>query len=255
MRVQLVGFWTILDKEVTRIFRIWPQTLLPSVITMTLYFLIFGSFIGSRLGKVAGVSYIEFIVPGLIMMSVITNSYANVSSSVFGAKFQKNIEEMLVSPMSYTTILAGYVSGGVLRGVLVGILVSGVSLFFTDIHLTHVVACLGVIFLTALAFSLAGFLNAVFARKFDDISIVPTFVLTPLTYLGGIFYSIHHLPAFWQTVSLINPVLYIVNLFRHVYLGVSDISPMPAFFALLVFTGVLWGACWWLLKSGMGLRQ
>lgn len=255
MYLQWIGFITLMRKETIRIFRIWSQTLLPSVITTTLYFLIFGHFIGSRIGVVHGHSYIEFIVPGLIMMGVITNSYSNVASSVFGAKFQKNIEELLVSPMAETTILCGYLSGGVVRGCLIGLLITIVSLIFSPLSFYSLPLVIATIFLTAVLFSLAGFVNAIFAKKFDDISIVPTFLLTPLTYLGGVFYSTQFLPPLWRHLSFLNPVLHLVNIFRYGFLGFSDVPVIGAFASLVVLVMGLWALAWTMLKRGIGIRQ
>ena len=252
---QWIGFMTIVRKETIRVLRIWPQTLLPSVITTTLYFLVFGSFIGDRIGEFDGYPYIQFIIPGLIMMSVITNSYSNVSSSLFGAKFQGNVEEMLVSPLSNAVIVLGYVAGGMIRGSLVGLLVMGVSMLFAPLVLHNLALVLGVMLFTSMLFSLGGFVNAMFARNFDDVSIVPTFVLTPLTYLGGVFYSISLLPDIWQTVSRLNPILYLVNLFRYGFLGVSDVPIFGALTFLLVFVVILWSVCLYLLNRGVGLRD
>ncbi|MEM1090122.1 MAG: ABC transporter permease [Pseudomonadota bacterium] len=249
-----VGYATIVRKEVTRIVRIWVQTLVPPAITMTLYFVIFGNLIGKRIGTMDGFNYMDFIVPGLIMMSVITNSYGNTVSSFFGAKFGKHVEEMLISPLPVVIILAGYVTGAVFRGVLVGLVVLGVSLFFTDLQVAHPLVTISVVLITAVIFALAGMVNAIFANKFDDISIIPTFVLTPLTYLGGVFYSISLLPEFWQTVSLANPILYMVNAFRYGILGVSDVSLTVAYSVSAVFVLVLGGVCLVLLKRGVGLR-
>ncbi|MEM7705566.1 MAG: ABC transporter permease [Pseudomonadota bacterium] len=249
-----VGYATIVRKEVTRIVRIWVQTLVPPAITMTLYFVIFGNLIGQRIGTMDGFNYMDFIVPGLIMMSVITNSYGNTVSSFFGAKFGKHVEEMLISPLPVVIILAGYVTGAVFRGVLVGIVVLGVSLFFTDLQVAHPLVTISVVLITAVIFALAGMVNAIFANKFDDISIIPTFVLTPLTYLGGVFYSISLLPEFWQTVSLANPILYMVNAFRYGILGVSDVSLTVAYSVSAVFVLVLGCLCLVLLKRGVGLR-
>src|SRR5690606_7152796 len=220
-------------KEVRRFTRIWPQTLLPPAITMTLYFLIFGNLIGSRIGEMDGYRYMEFIVPGLIMMAVITNSYSNVVSSFFSTKFQHSIEELLVSPIPNWAILAGYITGGVARGLAVGLIVTGMALVFTDLAIQHIGITVSMVVLTAILFSLGGFLNALFARSFDDISIVPTFILTPLTYLGGVFYSITLLPPIWQNLSLANPILYMVNAFRYGILGVSDI-PVGIAYAMVV---------------------
>lgn len=255
LRTQWIGLWTMTRKETLRIFRIWSQTLLPSVISTSLYFLIFGSFIGSRIGLIGEVTYLQFIIPGLVMMSVITNAYSNVVASVFSAKFQRNIEELLVSPLTSTVILLGYIIGGVIRGVLVGILVFLVSLYFTPLPVTHPWIVVSTILGTAILFSLLGFVNAVFARKFDDIAIVPTFVLTPLTYLGGVFYSVHHLPAFWQKVSFFNPILYLVNSFRYGFLGISDISVSASLITMGFLIASLWGIALFLLHRGIGLRQ
>ncbi|MEO0574930.1 MAG: ABC transporter permease [Pseudomonadota bacterium] len=250
-----VAFTTIVRKEVVRVLRIWVQTIVPPAITMTLYFLIFGTLIGSRIGTMDGFSYMEFIAPGLIMMSVITNSYGNVVSSFFGAKFQRHIEEMLVSPVSNGVIILGHVAGGVLRGLMVGTLVALVALFFTKLNIAHPLIMLSMVVLTSVVFSLAGFINAVFAKKFDDISIVPTFVLTPLTYLGGVFYSISLLPEFWQKVSMANPILYMVNAFRYGVLGQSDIPIMTAYALVLFFVVLLFSTCVFLMNRGIGIRE
>jgi ABC-2 type transport system permease protein len=230
VRQNATALWTLVTKEYFRIVRIWVQTLVPPAITMSLYFVIFGNLIGRRIGEMDGFGYMQFIAPGLIMMSVITNSYGNVVSSFFGAKFARHIEEMLVSPMPASLILLGHVAGGVIRGLLVG-------------------------FLVTLVFALAGLINAIFAKKFDDISIIPTFVLTPLTYLGGVFYSISLLPDFWQKVSLANPVLYMVNAFRYGILGVSDIPIDYAYFIIGVFIVSLYSFALLLLKRGVGIRE
>jgi ABC-2 type transport system permease protein len=251
----MVALRTIVYREIRRFTRIWPQTLLPPAITMVLYFVIFGNLIGRQIGDMGGFSYMEYIVPGLIMMSVITNSYGNVVSSFFGSKFQRSIEELMVSPVSPHIILIGYVTGGVLRGLAVGFIVTLLSLFFTDLQVHHLGVTVLVVLLTATIFAMGGFINAVFARNFDDISIIPTFVLTPLTYLGGVFYSISLLPPFWQTLSLVNPVLHMVNAFRYGILGVSDIRIGVAIGFMLIATAVLYGVCIRLLVSGRGMRQ
>lgn len=255
LRPNLVALNTIVYREVRRFMRIWPQTLLPPAITMALYFVIFGNLIGARIGEMDGLPYMDFIVPGLIMMSVITNAYSNVVSSFFGSKFQRNIEELLVAPVSPHVILVGYVAGGVLRGLGVALIVTLLSLFFTTLQVHHVGVTVVVILLAATIFALGGFINAVYARSFDDISIIPTFVLTPLTYLGGVFYSIHLLSPFWQTVSLGNPILHMVNAFRYGILGVSDIHIGTAIGFMVLATAVLYLFCIHLLKSGRGLRQ
>jgi len=241
-------------KELTRILRIWGQTIVPPAITMSLYFIIFGQLIGKRIGQMNGFTYMEYIVPGLVIMSVITNSYGNMVSSFFGAKFGKHIEELLISPLPNWIILAGYVTGAMSRGLMVGSVVMMVSLFFTHLHVAHALVSLSILLLTAIVFSLAGMVNAIFARKFDDIAIIPTFVLAPLTYLGGVFYSITLLPDFWQRVSIINPILYMVNGFRYGILGASDVSLTKAY-GVIISAGVLLSVwCLWLLHRGTGLR-
>lgn len=250
-----VSFTTIVRKEARRFVRIWPQTLLPPAISMTLYFVIFGKLIGNRIGSMGGFTYIQFMVPGLIMMSVITNAYANVVSSFFGAKFQRHIEELLVSPTSNHTILLGFVVGGILRGFCVGAIVTLLSLFFSHLHIQHIGITFAILLLTSLLFSLAGLINAVYANNFDDISIVPTFVLTPLTYLGGVFYSIDLLPEFWAGLSRLNPILYIVNAFRYGFLGVTDVDLTLSFAIVLLFTLIAYTYAMHLLKSGKRLRM
>ena len=254
-QVNWVGFTTIVRREFKRITRIWVQTLVPPAITMTLYFVIFGSLIGSRIGEMGGFNYMQYIAPGLIMMSVISNSYGNVVSSFFGAKFGKHIEEMLVAPLPAYVILSGYLAGGMLRGLLVGGLVSVVALFFTRLHIEHVFVTVSIVLLTSIVFSLAGFINAVFAKNFEGISIIPTFVLTPLTYLGGVFYSIDLLPEFWQGVSKLNPILYMVNAFRYGFLGESDISIGVAYAVIVLFIVLLGTYSLHLLRTGRGLRS
>jgi ABC-2 type transport system permease protein len=255
IKQNFVSLKTILRKEIVRILRIWPQTLLPPVITMSLYFIIFGSLIGSRVGEMGGFDYMKFIVPGVIMMAIITNSYMNTSSSFFGNKFGKNIEELLVSPTSNWVIILGFVCGGVFRGLLIGIIVTFVSLFFTHLAMFNILVVISSVVLTSVLFSLAGMLNGIYARKFDDVTIIPTFVLTPLTYLGGVFYSIQLLPQFWQNVSLLNPILYMVNLFRYGFLGVSDINIFVGYVMILIFIGVFFTWCLYLLKKGHGMRN
>ncbi|MEL7296005.1 MAG: ABC transporter permease [Pseudomonadota bacterium] len=250
-----VAFCTIVRKEYLRVIRIWVQTIVPPAITMTLYFLIFGTLIGSRIGTMDGYSYMQFIAPGLIMMSVITNSYGNVVSSFFGAKFARHIEEMLVSPVPNSIIVLGHVAGGVVRGLMVGSLVAIVALAFTKLSIAHPLIMLSMVVLTSVVFSLAGFINAMFAKKFDDISIIPTFVLTPLTYLGGVFYSISLLPEFWQKVSMANPILYMVNAFRYGVLGQSDIPIVTAYLLVLFFVALLFSVCVILMNRGVGIRE
>lgn len=254
MNIQLIAFKTLLFKEVKRIVRIWPQTLLPPVITMTLYFVIFGQMIGSRVGEMGGVPYMQFIVPGLIMMAVITNSYSNVVSSFFSTKFHGNIDELLISPVSKHIILLGYVGGGVFRGLLIAFIVSMVALFFTHLTISHFLIMLVTVLGTCILFSLGGFINAVFARSFDDISIIPSFVLTPLTYLGGVFYSLEHLSPFWKTLSLLNPIVYMVNAFRYGILGYSDVNVGYALLAIFLFCMVFYAIAYAILKDGHRIR-
>lgn len=252
---QYTAFMTILRKEIRRYTRIWTQTLLPSAITMTLYYVIFGNLIGKRIGEMGGYSYMEFVVPGLIMMAIVTNSYANVVSSFFGAKFNNSVEELLVSPVPNYVILWGYVAGGVSRGLLVAIIVTGVSFLFTGMHIYSVPIVISIVLLTSVLFALCGFINAVYANSFDDISIVPTFVLTPLTYLGGVFYSLDLLPAFWASVSQINPLVYVVNAFRFGVLGVSDVSLEFAFGMIVGFVILAYSYSMYLLRTGKRLRS
>jgi ABC-2 type transport system permease protein len=256
MSGNLVALHTIVRREIVRIMRIWTQTLIPPAITMTLYFVIFGKLIGSRIGNIQGdFTYMQYIVPGLVMMSIITNSYGNISSSFFGAKFQRSVEEMLVSPMPNWVILLGYVTGAVSRGLVVGSLVLLIALFFTHLHIAHVFITLLSVLFGATIFSLAGFVNAVYAKKFDDIALVPTFVLTPLTYLGGVFYSVNMLSEPWQAISRVNPILYMVNAFRFGVLGISDVHIGVAFGVMLLFVIGLSYVALSLLKRGVGLRS
>ncbi|WP_288370057.1 ABC transporter permease [uncultured Marinobacter sp.] len=250
-----IAFQTIVLREIRRFTRIWPQTLLPPAVTMTLYFIIFGNLIGSRIGDMGGYDYMQFIVPGLIMMAVITNSYANVVSSFFSMKFQRSIEELLVSPVPNWTILAGYVAGGMARGLSIGLIVTLLSLAFTQLSIHNLPMVVITVFLTSALFSLGGFINAMLATKFDDVSIVPTFVLTPLTYLGGVFYSIDLLPAFWQGASMINPILYMVNGFRYGILGVSDVNPFISLGMIVVFIVLLAAVALRMLARGKGIRH
>jgi len=254
LRINWVGYQTIVRKELTRILRIWGQTIVPPAITMSLYFIIFGQLIGRRIGEMGGFSYMEYIVPGLVIMSVITNSYGNMVSSFFGAKFGKHIEELLISPLPNWVILSGYVTGALCRGLMVGAVVLLVSLLFTHLQVANVLVSISILLLTAIVFSLAGMVNAIFARKFDDIAIIPTFVLAPLTYLGGVFYSITLLPAFWQKVSVFNPILYMVNGFRYGILGISDVSLLRIYMVIITAGVLLFSWCMWLLHRGTGLR-
>ncbi|MEK7547157.1 MAG: ABC transporter permease [Patescibacteria group bacterium] len=250
------SFYTIVRKDVVRIFRIWAQTFLPSVVTSVLYFLIFGSFLGSRIGSINGFPYIAFVVPGLVMLAVVMNSYSNVSFTFFTSKFfARSIDEILVSPTPPWILIAGYVMGGIIRGFMVGLLVLLISLFFT--HLTVVQPALVFLFfiLTALIFSLAGLVNGIYAKSIDGINIIPTFVLTPLVYLGGVFYSVSALSGFWQTLTYANPIFYLVNGFRHGFLGFSDVPVFTSVLVLLAITAVLIIINWYLLKKGLGLKQ
>ena len=251
----LIALGTIVRREVHRIVRIWGQTLVPPAITMTLYFLIFGGLIGSRIGDMGGYTYMEFIVPGLVMMSVIQNSYANISSSFYGAKFGRHVEELLVSPMPNWVILAGYVAGAVLRGLVVGAIVLLIAMLFTKVRIPHPFVTLTTVLLGATIFALAGFVNAVYAKKFDDIAIVPTFILTPLTYLGGVFYSVKLLPPWAEAATHANPVFYMVNAFRYGLLGSSDVPLWVAYALMLGFVVALAALGLWLLRRGVGLRS
>jgi len=252
---QYIAFKTIVIKEVLRFSRIWVQTVIPPVITISLYFVIFGNLIGSQIGDMDGFRYMDYIVPGLIMMAVITNSYANVVSSFYGTKFHHHIEEMLVSPLPNYLIVLGFVAGGIARGLIVGIAVTGVSLFFTNLSFYSPGVVISTVILTSALFALAGLINGIFAKSFDDISIVPTFVLTPLTYLGGVFYSISMLPEFWQNVSRVNPILYMVNTFRYGFLGVSDISIGLSYTIITGFIVALYSCAIYLLRVGYGIRR
>ena len=250
-----VAYSTILVKEVRRFLRIWMQTVLPAVISTSLYFLIFGHLIGERIGDMEGYRYIDFIVPGVILMAIINNAYGNVVSSFFSAKFQRHVEELLVSPMPNHIILLGFVSGGIARGVTVGLAVTAVAALLSDLQVHNLAVVLLVAVLTAALFAIAGLINAIYAKSFDDISIIPTFVLTPLTYLGGIFYSIKMLPEFWQQVSLANPILYMVNAFRYGFLGVSDINILHSYLIIFAFIATLFFFSLMLLKRGHGIRS
>lgn len=251
----LVALGTIVRREVQRILRIWGQTLVPPAITMTLYFLIFGNLIGSRVGQMDGIRYMDFIVPGLVMMSVIQNSYGNISSSFFGAKFGRHVEELLVSPMPNWVILWGYVAGAVLRGLMVGVIVLLIAMFFTPVRVPHPLVMASTLLLGATIFSLAGFVNAVYAKKFDDVAIVPTFILTPLTYLGGVFYSVKLLPGWAEAATHANPIFYMVNAFRYGLLGQSDVPLWVAYALMVGFVVALSLFALWLLRRGVGLRS
>jgi ABC-2 type transport system permease protein len=255
-RANLVALYTITRREVRRMLRIWTQTLIPPAITMTLYFVIFGTLIGRRIGTIeGGFTYMQYIVPGLVMMSIINNCYSNITSSFFGSKFGRYVEELLASPMPSWVVLTGYVAGAVLRGLLVGIIVLAIALLFTSLKLAHPLVAVTTVLLGATIFSLAGFINAMFARKFDDIAIVPTFVLTPLTYLGGVFYSVNMLGEPWHAISLVNPILYMVNAFRYGILGVGDVPIWIAYLVMCAFVAGLGAIALTLLHKGVGLRS
>jgi ABC-2 type transport system permease protein len=254
-QTRLIGFNTIVMREYGRIVRIWGQTIVPPAITATLYFIIFGSLIGRRVGDMGGYSYMQYIAPGLIMMTVITNSYGNVVSSFFGAKFGKHIEELLVSPLPNWLIVCGYMCGGIVRGLMVGAVVTVISLAFTSMHVAHWWVVLSAVLLTSIIFSLAGMINAVFAKNFDQVSMIPTFVLTPLTYLGGVFYSIKMLPDWAHVISQSNPILYMVSAFRFGFLGASDVN-VGVSYAIMIFAAVaLFSTCIWLMNKGVGMRE
>ncbi len=250
-----IGFRTILAREWSRIIRIWGQTIVPSAVTATLYFVIFGSLIGRRVGQMGGFDYMQYIAPGLIMMAVITNSYANVVSSFFGAKFQRFLEEISVSPLPNWVIVSGYVGGGMLRGLLVGAVVTGVSLWFTHLQIHHAFAIVAAVLLTAAIFALGGFINAVFAKNFDQVNWIPTFILTPLTYFGGVFYSISLLPEWAQKVSVVNPVLHMVNAFRYGFLGTSDVNVGLAFGIMSLAAVAMFWIAVELMNRGIGMRE
>jgi ABC-2 type transport system permease protein len=253
--VRWIGFKTIIIREYGRIVRIWGQTIVPSAVTALLYFVIFGSLIGRRVGQMGGFDYMLYIAPGLIMMAVITNSYANVVSSFFGAKFGKHVEELLVSPLPNWIIVAGYVCGGLVRGLFVGAVVTIVSLFFTQLAIHHVFAIVAAVVLTSIVFALGGFINAVFAKNFDQVNWIPTFVLAPLTYFGGVFYSVSLLPEWAQRLSLANPILYMVNAFRYGFLGVSDVDVRLAFAIMVLSAVVLFAVALYLMNRGTGMRE
>jgi ABC-2 type transport system permease protein len=254
-RTDWVGFVTIVRREFGRIIRIWGQTLVPPGVTAMLYFIIFGRVIGSRIGQMGGFDYMQYIAPGVIMMSVIQSSYGNVVSSFFGARFGKHVEELLVSPLPNWLIVAGYLVGGVTRGLLVGLVVTAVALFFTQLQVANAPLVAAAVLLTSIVFALGGFINAVFAKNFDHISWFPTFVLTPLTYLGGVFYSIVRLPPWAQGVSQANPILYMVNGFRYGFLGTSDVDVRLAFAIMLLLALALYGVAVWLMHKGIGIRE
>lgn len=251
----LIALGTIIRKELRRAFRIWSQTLLPPVITTILYFVIFGKVIGHRIGLMEGVTYIQFVAPGLIMLSIINASYSASVASFFSSKFQRSLEEQLVAPISNSLLLLGYAFGGVIRGFIIGLLVAIVAVFFTHFHLHSFIIAFFVVFLSSAIFSMGGIINAIFSNKFDDIAIIPTFILTPLTYLGGVFYSLKFLPTFWQYVSMANPIVYIVGAFRYGFLGIPDRHLTMAFLVMIICTFLLFFFALYLLKKGIGLKS
>lgn len=255
MKTQYIGAKALAMKEMKRVFRIWKQTILPPVVTTTLYFLIFWSFIGSQIGEISGIAYIDFLVPGFIMMSLITSSYMNVASSFFGAKFQKNIEEIITSPLHHTSIILGFLSGGVVRGFLISIIVFIIAHFFTSVSLAHPFLAFLFVFFTATLFSLLGFLNAFFAKSFDDVNLIPTFVITPMVYLAWVFYPISTLTGIWYTLSHLNPIYYMVNGLRYSFLWVSEVNIFISLWALIFSNFVLFLACLWLFKKWYGLKN
>lgn len=255
VQTRIIGFNTIVRREYGRIVRIWGQTIVPPAITATLYFIIFGSLIGRRIGDMGGFSYLQFIAPGLIMMNVITNAYGNVVSSFFGAKFGKHIEELLVSPLPNWLIVCGYMCGGIVRGLMVGVVVTVIALLFTELHVAHWWIVISAVLLTSMIFSLGGMINAVFAKNFDQVSMIPTFVLTPLTYLGGVFYAVDMLPEWAEGISRANPILYMVNAFRFGFLGVSDVSIVVAYAIMIGFAALLFAICLYLMNKGIGMRE
>ena len=250
------AFFTIVRKDVLRMFRIWPQTFLPSMVTSALYFLIFGAFLGSRIGEVHGVPYVMFVVPGLVMLAVVTGSYANTSFVMFSSKFfGRNIDEILVSPTPAWVLVAGYIAGGVVRGVGIGLLVLMVSLFFTKLVVSNMFIVVLFLLLTSIVFSLAGLVNGVYAKSIDGINIVPTFILTPLVYLGGVFYSTAALPGFWSTLTKFDPIFYVINGFRYGFLGIADVPLMVSLGVLIAFALFFFAIAWYLIRTGLGLRQ
>jgi len=253
-----ISLYTMLRKDVVRMFRIWVQTFIPSVVTSVLYFLVFGTILGSRIGEIQGVDYMTFVVPGLVMLAIVTTSYANTSFTFFSSKFfMRSIVEVLVSPTPPWLLIAGFIGGGVLRGIITGALVLIVALFFTGLSLpiASVLIIAGFAFLTALVFSLAGLVNGIYAKSMDGINIVPTFVLTPLVYLGGVFYSIHQLPEWWQTLTYTNPLFYLINGFRYGFLGSADIALWISTGVLVLLISILAGLNWYFIKTGLGLKQ
>jgi ABC-2 type transport system permease protein len=253
--INIIAFVSIVKKEINRFMRIWPQSMLPSVVTTSLYFIIFGNFLGSRLGTIHDIKYMTYIAPGFIIMVIITNAYNNVASSFFSERFQSSHQELIWAPISYHTIILGYATGGILRGLFTGFLVTIISLLFTHINLAHPVTMFCITFLTSALFAMTGFINALFAEKFDSIAAIPNFVLTPLIYLGGVFYSIELLPQFWQNISLFNPIFYIVNAFRYSMLGVADVAPAIALVTVTMLDIALYAICYYLVKKGVGVKE
>lgn len=252
---QIIGLYTLLKAQIKRTCRLWVQVLVPPIITTALYFMIFGKIMGARIGSIDGISYIEYITPGLIMMAVVNNAFSHVTAVLFGARFQHSIEELLVSPMTNLAILTGYVLGGVIRAFIVGFFVLLVACFFARVQIDHPLLALAVCFIAAVLMALVAFINSVLARTFDDISIIPTFILTPMSYLGGVFYSIHLLPTLWRTISMFNPLLYLINAFRYAFFGVADVAFGTALTVISATALMLAIVCLQMMNKGVGLRQ
>ncbi|MEM9244084.1 MAG: ABC transporter permease [Pseudomonadota bacterium] len=255
MNTILIGYATIIRKEIIRYIRIWPQTTIAPLVTSTLYFLIFGRVIGSRIGSMNGINYIQFIVPGMIMLQVINISYNNTSSAILSGKYSKSIEELLISPLTNNAILLGYVTACLIRSIVIALLIAIVALFFTHLHVTHILLMLVTIIITTTLFATLGMINAFYAKKFDDINIIPMFILTPLTYMGGVFYSIKHLPPIWREISMLNPIMYTIDIFRYSMLGIADVNVYVAFSVLFIVTFIAYATCLYLFKKGSGIRN
>lgn len=253
--INRIAFITIVRKEIARFMRIWPQTLLPPAINTLLYFIIFGNLLGAKIGDIHNISYIQYLAPGFASMVMITSAYNNVASSFFSERFTRNCQELVWSPISKHVMICGYLMGGILRSFLSGTIVLLITLFFTEIHIYHLVYLLAIAFITSSLFATAGFINALFGTKFDSIMTIPTFVLTPLIYLGGIFYSVSMLPSTWQKISLFNPILYIVNSFRYSILNISDVSVHISILVCSAITACLYSVCYYLVTKGQGLTE
>ena len=255
LRYIAIVLYTLLRREILRFMRIWIQTLLPPAVTTMLYCVIFGELVGRQLMGVGSYSYMEYIIPGLILMTVITNSYSNVVTSFYSTRFHKNIEEMLISPMPAYVLMIGFVAGGMARGLVVGLVVWVVSLTFATLPFPNLGLTFVVLLLTSAVFSVAGLINGIYARSFDGISIIPTFILMPLTYLGGVFYSVEILPEFWRNITLFNPIFYMIDVFRHGSMGFSDVDVLQSLIILTACLIVLATACLQLLVRGVRIRN